>query len=657
MAKGKLREVVKRPLDVRYLTALGWRWLPVCRQARAVTLPAGGFQTNGIPAIAYEALVITSRPEIVGTFGVVTSTHWLASTVGMSILERGGNAFDAAVATGCVLHIVEPNENGPGGDVPIVLWSVAKKRVDVICGQGVAPAAVNASKLRKMGFDIIPGAGHLPAVVPGSFGAWMLLLRDYGTMRPRDVLAPAIAIARNGFVTSPEIASVLNDLSDFFREYWPSSAEVFLPGGRAPRVGTLLCLPAQAETYERIVRECETAGSDREAQIEAARRSWYEGFVAEAIDQFFRQPVMDTSGEAHAGFLTAEDLSRWRATVETPLTIDYKQYRMCKPGPWAQSPVMLQQLALLTGFDIAGMDPLGAEFVHTVQECAKLAFADRDAFYGDPKFADVPIDRLLSGEYNEERRQLVGGEASQELRPGRIDGYGGRIPLRSAGSTNIAHSEIDFARKRDAAKAPSWASFLAESHGDTCHFDIIDRWGNMISATPSGGWMSGSPVVPGLGFCVSVRGQMFLLDERHPNALAPGKRPRTTLTPSLALRDGEPYLAFGTPGGDSQDQWALHAFLRHVDHGMNLQEAVDAPSFHSAHLPSSFYPREWMPGHLAVEAGFPRQTLAELNRRGHQLEIFGRWEHYNSVTMAARDGDVVRASASPRRMKCYAIGR
>ncbi|CDX14748.1 Gamma-glutamyltranspeptidase [Mesorhizobium sp. ORS 3324] len=601
--------------------------------------------------------MITSRPEIVGTFGVVTSTHWLASTVGMSILERGGNAFDAAVAAGCVLHIVEPNENGPGGDVPIVLWSVATKRIDVICGQGVAPAAASASKLQNMGFDIMPGAGHLPAVVPGSFGAWMLLLREYGTMRPRDVLAPAIAIARNGFITNPAVASVLNAVSDFFKQYWPSSAEVFLPGGSAPRVGTLLCLPAQAETYERIVREAEQAGLDREAQIEAARRAWYEGFVADRIDQFFRQPVMDTSGEAHAGFLAGEDLARWQASVEAPLAIDYKQYRLCKPGPWAQSPVMLQQLALLAGFDIAAMDPLGAEFVHTVQECAKLAFADRDAFYGDPKFAHVPIDRLLSSEYNEERRQLVAAEASQELRPGRIDGCGGEISLRAAGSTITAHSEISFAAKSDTAKTETLYPFLAETHGDTCHVDIIDQWGNMVSATPSGGWMSGSPVVPGLGFSVSVRGQMFLLDERHPNALAPGKRPRTTLTPSLALRNGEPYLVFGTPGGDYQDQWALHAFLRHVDHGMNLQEAVDAPSFHSAHLPSSFYPREWLPGHLAVESGFPRQTLAELHRRGHRLEMFGQWEHYNSVTMAARDGNVMRASASPRRMKCYAIGR
>src|SRR5215813_544164 len=262
--------------------------------------------------------MVTSRPLIVGTFGVVASTHWLATTVGMTILERGGNAFDAAVAAGCVLHIVEPDQNGPGGDVPIVLWSAAKERVDVICGQGVAPAAASAAKLRELGFDVMPGAGHLPAVVPGSFGAWMLLLRDYGTLKPRDVLEPAISIARNGFVTKRQVSWVLGNVAPFFKKHWPSSAQVFLPGGSAPAAGALLRVPAQAETYERILREAEQAGADREKQIEAARHAWYEGFVAEAIDRFFRQPVMDTSGEAHAGFLTGEDLARWRATIEAP---------------------------------------------------------------------------------------------------------------------------------------------------------------------------------------------------------------------------------------------------------------------------------------------------------------------------------------------------
>jgi gamma-glutamyltranspeptidase/glutathione hydrolase len=599
--------------------------------------------------------MVTSRPEISGTFGVVATTHWLSTTVGMTILERGGNAFDAAVAAGCVLHIVEPEQNGPGGDVPIVLWSVAKKKVEVICGQGVAPASATAGKIKELGFDIMPGIGHVPAVVPGSFGAWMLLLRDYGTLSVRDVLSPAIEIARNGFIVKPEVSEILKRLEGFFKKHWPSSAEVFLPGGQAPETDTMLCLPAQAETYERIIAESETAGGNREHQIEAARSAWYEGFVAEAVDKFFRQPVMDTSGEAHAGFLTGQDLANWRATIEEPISTTYREYEIFKPGPWAQSPVMLQQLALLRGFDLKSMDPTGPDFIHTVQECAKLAFADRDSFYGDPKFADVPLRVLLSEEYNSARRALVSSTASLDLRPGSIGNFGGGIPQRATGSTKVAHKEAIVDAEAETTK--SYAEFLASKHGDTCHLDIIDKWGNMISATPSGGWLSGSPVVPGIGFSISVRGQMFWLDEGHPNCIQPGKRPRTTLTPTLATRNGEPYIAFGTPGGDQQDQWALHAFLRHVNHGLNLQEAIDAPSFYTQHLPSSFYPREWMPGHLAVESTFPAETLAELHRRGHQLEIFGQWEHYNSVTMATRVGRVLRAGASPRRMQSYAIGR
>ncbi|MCH9012696.1 MAG: gamma-glutamyltransferase family protein [Proteobacteria bacterium] len=601
--------------------------------------------------------MVTSRPEIVGTFGVVTSTHWLATAAGMAILERGGNAFDAAVATGCTLHIVEPHQNGPGGDLPLVLWSAAKGKVEVICGQGVAPAAISASALRDLGLDVMPGIGHLPAVVPGSFGAWMLLLRDYGTMTPRQVLEPAIGTARDGFRVQPGLARVIAGAKAFMTEHWPSSAAVFLPGGEVPEAGGMFRNPAQADTYERIVAESEAAGTGREAQIEAARRAWYEGFVAEAIDGFMRQPVMDTSGEAHAGYLTGDDLARWRAEVEAPVTLAYGDYTVCKPGPWAQSPVMLQQLALLKGFDLGAMDPVGPDFVHTVQECAKLAMADREAFYGDPKFAEVPMDRLLSEDYNDARRALVGERASMEFIPGDIAGFGGRITLRAKGSTNVAHAHMAVIGDLGSSGTRTWADYLSERHGDTCHFDIIDRWGNMISGTPSGGWLDGSPVVPGLGFGVSVRGQMFWLDDDHPNGLAPGKRPRTTLTPTLALRADEPYLAFGTPGGDKQDQWALHAFLRHVHHGMNLQEAVDAPGFYTDHLPSSFYPREWKPGHLAVEADFPDATLAELDRRGHKLEIFGRWGMYNSVTMAARDGNVLRAAASPRRMQCYAFGR
>ena len=598
--------------------------------------------------------MLKSRPELVGVFGVVASTHWQASAAGMAMLEKGGNAFDAAVAAGCVLHVVEPDQNGPGGDAPLILWSRKKEKVEVVCGQGVAPAAIGVGALRDMGLDLMPGIGHLPAVTPGSFGAWMLLLRDYGSLAPREVLEPAIAVAREGFLVTPTVENVLRRSRDFMLEHWPTSAEAYLARGDAPAAGTLHALPAMAGVFERLASEAEAAGADREAQAEAARRAWYEGFVAEAIDAFMRRPAMDTTGEPHAGFLTGDDLATWRATVEEPVAFDYGDHTVCKAGPWTQGPVLLQQLALLKGFDIAGMAPDGPEFVHAAQECAKLALADREAFYGDPDFVGVPLDRLLGDDYNDERRKLVAEEASMDFAAGVAPGFGGEIRLRALGSTDVAHAEMTVDGEAGPPPWPTWAR--AESHGDTCHFDIIDRWGNMISGTPSGGWLSGSPAVPGLGFPVSVRGQMFWLDEDHPNGLAPGKRPRTTLTPTLALRRGEPYLVFGTPGGDQQDQWALHAFLRHVHHGMTLQEALDAPSFHTDHLPSSFYPREWDPGSLDVEDHFPRETLAELDRRGHKLRIAPRWGHYNSMTMASKEGPMLRAAASPRR-QCYAVGR
>jgi gamma-glutamyltranspeptidase/glutathione hydrolase len=426
-----------------------------------------------------------------------------------------------------------------------------------------------------------------------------------------------------------------------------------------PRPGSLFRNPALAETYGRILAAAEDAGGDREAQIEAARRAWYQGFVAAAIDRFCREEaVLDSSGRRHRGLLTGHDLAGWEARVEAPLRYDYHGFTLCKAGPWSQAPVALQQLALLAGFDLAGLDPAGPDFVHTLVECAKLAFADREAFYGDPDFVEVPIPELLSDPYNRARRALIGERASHELRPGRIAGHGGAItPSRHGKGRDVAHAGAH--GPAGGLGEPTVARLAAAElagRGDTCHLDVIDRHGNMVSATPSGGWLQSSPVIPELGFCLGTRGQMFWLEEGLPASLAPGKRPRTTLTPSLALRDGEPYLAFGTPGGDQQDQWSLHVFLRHVHCGMNLQEAIDAPAFHTEHAPSSFYPREARPGHLALEGRFPAATVAELRRRGHQVEVVDDWA-LGRVTAAARDGELLRAAANPRLMQNYAIGR
>ncbi|HSA82013.1 MAG TPA: gamma-glutamyltransferase family protein [Geminicoccaceae bacterium] len=601
----------------------------------------------------------TTRPEILGTFGVVTSTHWLATATGMAILEKGGNAFDAAVAAGFALQVVEPHLNGPGGDLPIILYSAAQDRIQVICGQGTAPQAATIEAFRALGLDLVPGAGLLAAVVPGAFDAWLLMLRDHGTLPIRELLAPAIGFARRGYPVVPGISAAIERVRELFVADWPTSAAVYLPGGAAPAPGSLFRNQGLADSYARILAEAEGAGGDRERQIEAARRAWYQGFVAQAIERFCReQELIDTSGQRHRGLLRADDLAGWRASVEEPLRYDYHGYTLCKAGPWSQAPVALQQLALLKGFDLSGLAPESPEFVHHVVECAKLAFADREAFYGDPDFVEVPMTTLLSEGYNETRRTLIGERASHELRPGRIEGYGGAVPLRPRGSgEDVAHAGPAgrFAGVGEPTRAPVEDPALA-GRGDTCHVDVIDRHGNMVSATPSGGWLQSSPVIPELGFCLGTRGQMFWLEEGHPASLAPGKRPRTTLSPSLALRDGEPYLAFGTPGGDQQDQWSLHVFLRHVHFGMNLQEAIDAPAFHTEHAPSSFYPREARPGHLALEGRFPTATVVELRRSGHKIEVVDDWS-LGRVTAAARDDDVLKAAANPRLMQNYAIGR
>jgi gamma-glutamyltranspeptidase/glutathione hydrolase len=595
----------------------------------------------------------TTRPEILGTFGVVASTHWLATATGMATLERGGNAFDAAVAAGFALQVVEPHLNGPGGDVPIILYSARQDATRVICGQGVAPRAATIEAYRALGLDLVPGTGLLAAVVPGAFDAWLRMLRDHGTMTLRDVLAPAIGFAQEGYPLVPMISAAIEATRELFLSEWPTSAAIYLPGGDVPAPGSVFRNPTLAAAYQRILDEAESAGRDREAQIEAARRAWYRGFVAEAIDRFCRDhEVLDTSGRRHRGLLTADDLAAWEASVEPPLTYDYHGYTLCKAGPWSQAPVALQQLALLEGFDLDALSATDPAFVHAVVECAKLAFADRETFYGDPGFVEVPMAALLGEPYNAARRRLVGEEASLEPRPGRLDGYGATVPWqRTERAADFAH-----AGAHGGIGEPTVARAELAGRGDTCHVDVIDRHGNMVAATPSGGWLQSSPAIPELGFGLSTRGQMFWLDERHPNGLAPGKRPRTTLSPSLALRDGEPYLAFGTPGGDQQDQWALHAFLRHVHFGMNLQEAIDAPAFHTEHAPSSFYPRAARPGHVVVEGRFPKATLGELRRRGHELELADDWS-LGRVCAAARDGQVLKAAANPRFMQNYAIGR
>ncbi len=615
----------------------------------------------------------TTRPEIDGTFGVVTSTHWLATAVGMGILERGGNAFDAACATAFTLQVVEPHLNGPGGDVPVILYDVRRGKPEVICGQGPAPDGATIAHYRDhLGLDLVPGTGLLAACIPGTFDTWMTLLRDYGTMRLADVLAPAIGYARNGYPLVERICATIDTVKDLFKEHWPSSAAVYLPGGSVPKPGTMFSNPTMAATYERILREAQAGSGTREAEIERARKAWSQGFVAEAVDKFCRtNEVMDTSGRRHRGVLSAGDMAKWQATVEAPISYDYGRYTVLKAGPWTQGLVTLQQLALCKRFGFDGLDPAGPDFIHWQVECAKLAFADRDTFYGDPKFVTVPVDVLLSDAYNDQRSKLVTNEASHEIRPGMIAGFGKTMDLRLAdgqraavGATGAGEPTVgDIPWTHDENKLPDVVAAKARERekmgavpGDTVHFDIVDRDGNMVSSTPSGGWLHSSPVIPDLGFCLGTRAQMFWLEEGHPASLAPGKRPRSTLTPTMALRDGEPYLAWGSPGGDQQDQWITQFFLRHVHARMNLQEAIDAPAWHTEHFLSSFWPRTARPGVVVVENRVPKATRDELARRGHKVEVGSDWSE-GRLTAASKDGKRRKAAANPRGMQGYAAGR
>ena len=574
-----------------------------------------------------------TRPELVGDLGMVASTHWIASAVGMAVLERGGNAADAAVAAGFALQVVEPHLNGPGGDLPILLWDPAAAAVRVVCGQGVAPASATVDAVRSRGVEVIPGTGLLAAVVPGAFGGWLTLLADWGTWPLADVLEPAITLAARGHPLLPSAAATINGSAARFRRDWTTSAELWLVTGRDRIAGERVRNRALARTYERIVTAAESAGPDREAQIEAARRAWYEGFVAEAVDGFSAR---------HGGLLSGQDLASWAAAIEEPVTGSYGEVTVAKTGPWGQGPVMLQQLALLEAAGLGEHAPGSTGWIHLITEAAKLSFADRDAWYGDPAATDVPLPTLLSSAYASERARLITDEASTELRPGSPDGRRPTLPpylLEEVGTGETGGGE------------PT----LGPPRGDTCHLDVVDASGMMISATPSGGWLQSSPTIPELGFCLGTRAQMFTLVE-GPTALRPGVRPRTTLSPSLALRDGEPWLAFGTPGGDSQDQWTLHVLLNLLHTTDNLQQAIDRPSFDTAALIDSFHPHGFRPGNLRLEGRHAPSVRSELGERGHRLEVTRDWS-LGRVSAVARDGGWLKAGANARGHQGYAVGR
>lgn len=581
----------------------------------------------------------TTRPQLTGTFGMAASTHATATAVAQAVLERGGNAFDAVVAGGFVLHIVEPHLNGPGGDL-VGLFQAAGGPATVLAGQGPAPAGATIAHLRAEGLDLVPGAGGLAAAVPGAVDAWLLLLRDHGTWELADVLDYAIGYARGGHPLLASAALTIGRVEDLFRDAWPSSAALWMPDGDVPAAGTLVRNPAYAAVLDGLVAA--GAGAPTRAErIDAARTEWKTGLVARASADFLSRPHRHATGTDHAGVITAADFTAFDAGYEEPMTVPFRGHTVAKAGAWSQGPALLEALRILEPFDDAHLDPQTPLGAHTIIETLKLVLADRDAYFGDG--ADVAP--LLTAEYAAERRAEIGATASRAWRPGSLaDRTPFRPPLR-----------VDTAAPVAGTGEPT-VSRTGRTRGDTCHIDVVDRWGNIVSVTPSGGWLQSSPTIPELGFCLGTRLQMCWLDEAAPAALRPGVRPRTTLSPTLVLRGGAAVFAMGTPGGDQQDQWQLPMLLRMLAGGYSAQEAVDAPTLHTTALIDSFWPRTWTPAGVVAEARLGADVIADLRARGHEVTGAGDWS-LGRLSAVGIDGDTVWAAANPRGMQGYAAGR
>lgn len=581
----------------------------------------------------------TTRPVYMGRRGLIAAGHYLAARAGQRLFDRGGNAIDAAVAAGFALNLVKPHLNGIGGEVPILIHSAADRTVYSISGQGWIGKAATVEAFRKLGVRILPGDGFLPACVPAAFGSWAFALQRFGTLRLADVLEPALDYAENGFPVYAHLRDSIAGLARRFRDEWPASAALYLPDDRVPALGELHRNPEWAATLKKAVQvEHQARKHGRVEAIQAAIDYWYRGEVADKIVTFLtKTAVRDATGRAHHGLLTRDDFAAWKPTLEPTARVEFRGLTVHKCGPWTQGPVFLQQLRLLEGFDLARLGHNSTAYIHTLVESAKLAFADREKYYGDPAHVAVPLDRLLAKAYADARRKLIDPKrASLEMRPGEgpdhaPQGLGDLLPEQP--------------RTRDVF-----------DH-DTTHTCAIDARGNMMAATCSGGWIPSSPVIPGLGFPMGTRGQMFDLDPHRAGVVAPRKRPRTTLTPSLVMREGSPFMVFGTPGGDQQDQWTLQFFLNFVEHGMDLQEAIDAPTFHSTHFPGSFYPRKATPGGLVLESRIAETTRQELSALGHKVSVTRPWA--NGLVMAAWFGPrpgTLSAAVSPRGQIGYVSG-
>jgi gamma-glutamyltranspeptidase / glutathione hydrolase len=584
-----------------------------------------------------------TRPELRGTFGMAASTHWLATATAQAVLERDGNAFDAAVAAAFTLHVVEPHLNGPGGDLVALVHAAGEPAARVIAGQGPAPAAATIEHYRAAGFTETPGAGVLAAAIPGAVPAWLQLLEERGTWELADILAFALGYARDGHPILAATVATIARVRELFERHWPDSAQQWLPGGRLPEPGQLVRNEAWARTLERLIAAGASAPT-REARIRAAREVWSRGFVADAIADAVRTPSRHSSGIEAPGVITAADLASWSPGVEEPVILSFRGVEIAKAGAWSSGPTLLAALAILETLPDERLDPSTELGVHTIAEALKLALADRDAYFGDP--ARIPVETLLDPAYAQARATLISETASTEFRPGAPGGATPWAPPLLGPTGAVLDGTGEPTVRRDGA-----------TRGDTCHLDVIDRHGNIVSATPSGGWLQSSPYIPELGFCLGSRLQMAWLDAGSPSALAPGRRPRTTLAPTLVLRAGRTVEALGTPGGDQQDQWQVPYLLRRIVGGYDPQAAIDAPTFHTTSHVSSFEPRVFEPAGLVVEDRLGDTVIDGLAARGHDVTRAGDWTLGRLSAVGVGDDGILFAAANPRGAQGYAAGR
>jgi len=570
---------------------------------------------------------------------MIATEHYLSAAAGARIFARDGNAIDAAVAAVLVESVVNPHMFTLGGEAPALVYSAAADRVVAVNGNMAAPARATIAEYRSRGYDLVPLEGLLAAGVPAAFDSLVTMLSNFGTMSFAEVSAPMLELCVDGFPIHPgvigqpptassgpivhQVASEssnphigpLSALVEKFTWRWPSSGALYMQGGEIPAAGSLVRNPALADCIARLLdAESAARSRGREDALQAVRDRFYRGDIAREIAAWSAR---------NDGLLAIEDLENFATRLEQPVSATYRRVTVHKCPPWSQGPVFLQHLKLLEGADLRALGHNSAEYIHFVAETAKLAFADREAYYGDPAFVSVPMENLLSARYAEIRRALVDPyRASLDLRPG--DPIGMR-----------PHADLP----RD----------LIPWGGGTIHVTAADRDGNMVAITASGAWIASSPVIDTLGFPLGSRMQTFYLDARHPNALAPGKRPRTTLTPSMASRDGKPFLAFGTMGGDQQDQWTLQFFLNRIEFGMDVQEAIEAPKFSGKHFPSTFNPHDSVPGGLLIESRIDSRVREELAARGHRMTERPPWsEGFVLAVEIDRERGIILGGADPR---------